>query len=194
MSEEQNKDLEIPEDFYSFDSKSKFERCIECDRYLLDDTTEYFIEKALKQYNGFSASDVIFEYAICIKCAERMRSAMSKESFSNLESYFAQNINVEKRMNLMQTHPHQPDEWMRECMVTGMQKNEMTEYQIFAHCKGTKLVMGQMPYLISGQTLEELSSLLSNETLDELDKFSTRHFGPPPGLEEDLPIRRVVMV
>ena len=194
MNEEENEQLLIPSVFYSFDTKRQFERCIECDRYLLDGSTEYFIEKAIKNYDGFTATDVIFEYALCLPCAERLRQKMSKESFRKLESYFAQNIDFNKRMSLMQNHPYEPEFWLNECMISGKKRGELKEYQLFAHCKGNHLVMSQMPYVISGETLEALSDLLSDETLDELDDFSRRHFGPPPELQEDLPIRRVVMI
>ncbi|QSE95879.1 hypothetical protein [Fulvivirga lutea] len=185
---------EIPQEFHSFDSKGKFEHCIECDKYLLGDETDYFIEKAVKKYQGFSAHDVIFEYAICLQCAERMRKSMSKESMQSLESYFAQNVNVLKRMELMSSESENPDDWMNECLVTGKNRSELNEYQIFAQCKGDKMVLGQMPYLVSGETLEAVAALLSAETLDELDNFSKRHFGPPPGLEKELPYQRVLIV
>ncbi len=193
MSED-NTGIDIPSEFHSFDSKKQFDHCIECDKYLLDESTEYFIEKAVKKYDGFSAHDVIFEYAICMGCAERMRNSMSRESMKSLEQYFMQNLNLEKRMDLMNSSPFDPNEWLNECMITGKEKSELNEYQIFAHCKGTKMVMGQMPYLVSGETLEAVAELLSAETLDELDDFSKRHFGPPPELAEDLPFRRVVMI
>lgn len=194
MQQDDKDQLPIPPSFYSFDTKTKFERCIDCDKYLLDESTEYFIEKAIKNYDGFSATDVIFEYAICLSCAERMRDAMSKESFKNLQEFFMQNIDFNKRMRLMQLHPHEPEKWMSECMITDKSKSDLREYQIYAHCKGENLVMSQMPYIVSGEALEAVSELLSDETLDELDDFSKRHFGPPPELAEDLPIRRVLMI
>ena len=169
--------IDIPIEFYSFDSKSKFKNCIECDKELLEDGADYFIEKAVKKYEGFSAHDVIFEYAICLTCAERMRQAMSKESMKNLQNYFIQNVNVSKRIELMNSGSNESNDYLAECMITGKNREGMNEYQIFAQCRGDKMVIGQMPYLISGEALEEVSSLLSNETLDELDDFSKRHFG-----------------
>lgn len=189
-----NKKVDIPEEFYSFDSKSKFEHCIECDKYLLHDDVDYFIEKAVKKYDGFTAHDVIFEYAICIECAEKMRKSMSKESLEKLESYFLQNINAFKRLDLIESDSEETSEWFDECLVSGKRRYDINEYQLFAQCRGGQMVLGQMPYMISGEILENISELLSKETKDELDDFSRRHFGPPPELEEPLPFRRVLIV
>ncbi|MEQ8244564.1 hypothetical protein [Fulvivirga sp.] len=192
-SEEQGK-INIPKEFYSFSTGAPFERCIECDKNLQEGEQEYFIEKAIKQYEGFSAHDVIFEYAICLACAERMRKSMSVESMKSIELYFSQNLDFGRRIKLIQDNIDNPIAWMDECLLKGTQKNTINEYQIYAHCKGNHLDTSQMPYMVSGAALEEISSLLSNETLDELDGFSQKHFGPPPGLENTTPVRRVVLI
>lgn len=192
-SEEQGK-IEIPKEFYSFSTGARFDRCIECDKNLLEGEQEYFIEKAIKQYEGFSAHDVIFEYAICLACAERMRKSMSVESMKSIELYFSQNLDFGRRMKLIQDNIDNPIAWMDECLLKGTQKNTINEYQIYAHCKGNHLDTSQMPYMVSGAALEEISSLLSNETLDELDGFSQKHFGPPPELANPTPFRRVVLI
>jgi hypothetical protein len=186
--------IDIPKEFYSFSTGKLFDRCLECDKYLLDGNTEYFIEKAIKKYEGFEAQDVIFEYAICLPCAERMRNTMSKASQRSIEQYFANNVNISRRMEVVQSNPDDPSTWMDECLIKGKRKSGLNEYQLYAHCNGQKLNMTQMPYLVSGAALEEISGILSPETLDELDDFSRRHFGPPPELEKDLPFRRVVLI
>lgn len=164
------------------------------DKFLLEDGTEYFIEKAIKKYPGFKASDIIFEYAICIDCAEKMRKQMSKESMQNIEKFFSENVDVYARMELMQDNPNNPDAWMDRCMVNGSQKDQLSEYQIYAHCSGKHMQLTHMPYLISGEVIDQISHLLSEQTLDELDGFITRNFGPPPELMEPLPKRRVVLI
>ncbi|GAA0893011.1 hypothetical protein GCM10009122_26900 [Fulvivirga kasyanovii] len=186
--------IEIPTDFHSFSKQGLFERCIECDKFLLDQGTEYFIEKAIKKYPGYKAFDVIFEYAICATCAEKMRKRISKESMKSIEKYFAENVDVNQRMNVMQANPDNPQAWMKECMVKGSDKTELNEFQIYAHCNGKHLEMTQMPYLISGQALDEIANLLSEKTLDELDGFVNRHFGPPPELMEPIPKKRLVLI
>ncbi|MEP2774193.1 MAG: hypothetical protein ABJH05_18695 [Fulvivirga sp.] len=184
----------IPKAFHNFETGSPFERCIDCNTYLLDGQIEYFVEKAIKSYKDYTATDVIFEYAICMNCAERMRKQMSVESMQSIQKYFSENVNFIDRMQLMQAHPDNPEAWMQQCLVKGTQANQLEEYQIYAHCKGKQLVTAQMPYLISSQALDEITHLLSNETLDELDGFMDQHFGPPPELMEPLPGRRRIVL
>lgn len=196
MNEENTnpKRVEIPEDFHSFSKKGLFERCIECDKFLLDEGTEYFIEKAIKKYPGYEAFDVIFEYAICAACAENMRQRISKKSMKSMEKFFAENVDLNKRMELMLANPDNPTAWMNKCMITGSPKEDLNEFQIHAHCTGKHLEMIQMPYLLSGQVLDELAGLLSDQTLDELDGFINNHFGPPPELMEPIPKKRLVLI
>ncbi|MDH5610400.1 MAG: hypothetical protein OEY56_13060 [Cyclobacteriaceae bacterium] len=63
---------DIPTVFFSFETKMPFERCMECEEYLLDGK-EYMIEKVMRRYEGFSASDTIIDYALCISCAMKLR-------------------------------------------------------------------------------------------------------------------------
>ncbi|MDX1628129.1 MAG: hypothetical protein R3345_05485 [Fulvivirga sp.] len=194
MKEDNDSAIQIPEIFYSYDTGSPFEHCIDCHVNLRDGQTEYFIEKAVKTYKGYSAEDVIFEYAICLACAERVRKQMSEASMQSIQDYFASEVNIIDRMHLMQANPENPDAWMSQCLIKGTPTDELEEYQIYAHCKGDKLITTQMPYMISGQALDEIANLLSNETLDELDNFMNQHFGPPPELMEPLPSGRKVIL
>lgn len=190
---ETNRFVEIPKEFYSHATGLPFERCIDCDRYLLD-TTEYFIEKAIKQYDGFSAKEVIFEYAICASCADKVRKTISQKSMTAIEQYFMRNIDFNKRMQVMNSYPDNALAWINNCLVSEAPLSEVSEYQIFAQCKGNSLNLGQMPYMVSGQTLEKIQHLLSPETRDELDNFMQRNLGPSPELAEVLPGSKVVII
>ena len=81
---------DIPSVFRSTDTKKPFERCIQCNKYLLELDSEYLIEKAIKQYQGFEAKEVIFEYAVCMDCAEKMRQSLSAESQMGHHALFFQ--------------------------------------------------------------------------------------------------------
>ena len=187
--------IEIPSIFHCYDSKQPFERCIDCDKYLLEDDSEYFIEKAIKNYKGFKAQDVIFEYAICATCAEKMRKKISKESMEYIEAFFSNHVDINKRMEVMQNNPENPEAWMEHCLINGAMKSELEEFQLYAHCKGKHLELSTMPYMISGAALDEIAHILSDQTKDELDNFLNQHFGPPPELEELLPgKKRFVLV
>jgi len=192
--EENSQDVEIPKIFHNYSTGDKFSKCIDCDRDLLDGETEYFIEKAIKSYKGFTATDIIFEYAICINCAEKLRKQMSAESMQSIEQYFAENVDFIDRMQMMQANPGNPEAWMQKCLVKGTNTEELEEYQIYAHCKGGNLVTSHMPYMVSSMALDEVSNLLSQKTLDELDNFMDNHFGPPPELMEPLPNRRRLLI
>ena len=154
-------DYNIPEEFYSFESKKPFERCIECDKYLLDGETEYLIEKAVRNYRGYKAKDVVFDYAICMDCAEKMRKEISPESWQQIMNYFQKNMDMQKRIQMMEDDP---DTNLKACMIKGINANDCEEYQIYAHCKGNKLNMENPPYLISGEVMDEILPLLSKKT------------------------------
>mgnify|MGYP000507098918 CR=1 FL=1 len=100
-------DWKIPKEFYSFETNSPFERCIECDKFLLDDDTEYIIEKAVKNYKGYPAKDVVFDYAICMDCADRMRKQISKESWEKMMQYFQENMDVHTRLEMQEKSPEE---------------------------------------------------------------------------------------
>lgn len=172
---------DIPSVLHDSISRTLIERCIECDRYLLEEGTEYFIEKAFKKYEQYNASEVIFEYAICKNCAELIRKKMSKDSLSNLENYFLRNINPG---NLDVDNDGIPT----TCAVKGTPHDDLNEYQVMAQCNGRYLDQNfAFPMLISSAVAEDLTELLSSSTKDELDNFVTRNFGIPPELS-DLPI------
>ena len=181
---------DIPKEFYSFETQQPFERCIECEKYLLDDDTEYIIEKAIKNYKGYSARDIVFDYALCMDCAERMKNEISKESWSQMMRYFQENMDFQNRIY---QHDQSPEEGLKNCMIKKTNVNECGEYQIYAHCRGGKLNMENPPYMISGEVIEELLPLLSDKTVDEMNGFMNKHFSPDPSLMEPVPPRLILM-
>lgn len=186
-----NHNCPIPAEFHSFSNNGPFVQCIECDCTLND--KDYLIEKAIKKYPGFKAFDVVFEYAICMACAEKMRNSMSEASLQSLNKYMENNIDQQRRQRMAQFFPDRAEKWTEQCLVSGTMKNDTDEYQIFAHCRGNQLLSDSMPYMISGKIMEEMQSVLSKETRDEMDDFIGKHFGPP-SLEKDLPYRRTILV
>lgn len=186
--------IDIPGIFHSYETGGLFNTCIDCDRNLLDGKVDYFIEKAIRAFPDYSATEVIFEYAICLDCANKMREKMSSESLQNIEDYISKEMNQMHRFEVMQSNHQNPEAWINECLITGKPKNHLKEYQLYAHCKGTSLQMSHMPYMISGAALDEISGLLSNKTLDELDNFMKDNLGPSPQLEEVLPTRKVILI
>ncbi len=186
--------VDIPEEFYSYATGQLFDKCIDCEKWLLEEGTEYFIEKAIKQYDGFSAKEVIFEYAICADCADTVRKSISKQSMNDIEKFFFENIDFQRRMEVMRSNPKNPIAWISNCLISNSSIQKMPEYQIFAHCSGKALNLSQMPYMVSGNVLEQVQHLLSPETKDELNDFMERNLGPSPELAEILPGSRVVFI
>lgn len=186
---------EMPKQFYSYASGEPFTHCISCNMDLLSSGTHYVIEKAIRKYKGYTAEDVVFEYAMCLSCAEKMRQELSKESLERINRYFEQHVDLEKRRKeLLENKEFNPDSWTSKCLITGESVNDVEEYQIFAHCSGNGLMYSFMPYMISNKASDEIAVLLSDKTLDELDGFIDNHFGLPPGFKEPIKGRDLIFV
>lgn len=180
MKSEDESLAEIPKEFYSTSSGGLFQNCIECDKYLLDPGTEYLIEKAMKNYPGFTAQDTIFDYAICMDCAMAMHQKMSKESLSKMEAYFKEHLDPSKRNADLSMD--NPEGFTERCLIKETSKSESSEFQVYAHCLGDKIFLGNPPYMICGEAMEEVMSILSKATKDELGGFFNKHFSPDPDL------------
>ena len=172
---------EIPEILNSYETGEPFTNCVDCDRYLLDEGTTYFIEKAIRQYNkeGYQAKDVMFEYAMCIDCAEKIKSEMSIDSRQAMDNYLEQNSSL-KSLGGEEL----------QCIIKGESVGNYEEYQVFSLCQGKHMLTSQ-PMAIGADALDELSELISQETKDELDRLMGDFFGIPPELEELLPNHRM---
>ena len=176
----------VPRLFRSHETGEPYRNCIECSGSLQGTETEYIIEKAFRSYLDFHISDTVFEYAMCMECAEEMTNSLSRESLGRLESYFAEGLNLEERM--LWGLEENPDfgKWVAACAIKGTPVENLNEYQVVAHCKGDRLILSVFPYLIGGEALDEMSGLLSNETLDIFNDFGDRHFGIPPEFRHTL--------
>ncbi len=181
--------VEIPKVFKTFISEEHFSNCISCDKYLLDETTEYVIEKAFK--DGY----VEVEYAMCMDCVEKMQHRMSEESLTRIHKYFEENFDfLGKRYGLIQSQDTSVDDYISKCIFNDKSIAELDEYQIMAHCKGKQLILSVFPYMISMDVIEEIQKLLSAKTKEELDDFTNEHFGLPPDLKEILKTRKPILL
>ena len=116
---------EIPEEFHSFNTGQPFDKCSDCERELLKSGELYLIEKAFRQYEGYSAKDVIFEVAICMHCLERIKNELSKESIANMTLFF-QEMRPPNEQLLIDGNT------LSQCLMTGRKKEELPSYQINA--------------------------------------------------------------
>ncbi len=184
---EEQEGLPIPDIFLNSDTKGPLTNCIQCDHDLTLGERFYMIEKVFKRYPQLESTQVLFEYAVCSECYERMREGLSKESMANLSAYMMTNTDFEAMQMRMQTYPNDPEKWLSHCMIKGMPKEELTEFQMGACFKGDRLVTNFMPpFMIGNVAMEEMNELLSKETKDEMDGFMDENFGIPPELRKDL--------
>ena len=170
---------EIPKIFYSYQTQKPFCDCLVCNCYLLDDQT-YVIEKAYKKHPGYTAQDVIFDYAICLACALKMRQEFSTDSLAKINAYFSEHV-------IMNPLPHQKgpieiDQCLAQCAVKKTPIREITNYQIYGHFHGNRLIKSISPYLISQSAIEEIIPLISNDTQDILNGFYDRFLRPDPAM------------
>ena len=184
----------IPPLFRNHDG-AMFRRCLECEVDLVASGDPYVIEKAFRVYPGFGTTDTVFEYAICLPCMERLYETYSKESRAAIEEYFYANEtflarSVGRLIAVEEGLGEDLGDWIGTCALSGRPVADLEEYQIAALCTGEELVLSHLPWLISGEAIDGLLGLLSNETIDQLDDFSRRHFGLPP--EFDARPRRVM--
>jgi hypothetical protein len=182
-------------EFYSFATGKPFERCVACNTYLLAPGTQYLIEKAIIRYPNTQVSDVAFEYAMCLPCAEKMRQSLSADSLTALENHFSRHADFASRQKIMDDPTNtNPQDWIAHCLLTQTPLAEQSEYQLIAHCDGTNLVVGMAPYMISGKAADELSELLSAKTKEILDDFVDDHFGFPPELKALIKEKNLLLI
>lgn len=176
---------DIPKEFYPFESNKPFNECMVCGIDLTLGTTDYFVEKAVKNNVEYQVKDIVFEYAICSNCAHNMQQSISEESRESLQSFF---VNQQDFMSKIQAFQQGEGEGIEvllsKCSISNEPTSRMSEYMMYGHFRGDKMLTTTMPYIIGGVAMDELSQLMSNETLDEMDKFKNQYFGGPAELED----------
>ena len=169
--------IPVPELFFPFESKEPFKECSRCSKELIDSNTEYFIEKALKP------NDTIYEYAVCYSCAESVQRKMSEDSLQKVNDFFAKRMRLlEHRHLMLEKHDLDYSFWLDHCVVEGTPASEMQEYQIMAHCQGPNMIFSVFPYCLGSNAADQLVSVLSAETLEELDHLGDELIDIPPEL------------
>ena len=176
--------IPIPKVFFSDLTGVPIDQCISCECDLIKENKPYLIEKALKPYDGYQSYSTVFEYAICMPCAQKMQSSISKKSKINMQNYFSQNASYFRRA--VQTLDIDADVMTKldTCMIKNIPVKDLGECQIYAQCIGDRLIMGELPYMISGEVLDEVVELLSAQTLDDLDRFKDEVVGGPSEFQD----------
>lgn len=180
---------EIDPRFYNSDTDAPFTNCMTCNKLLLDNE-EYMIEKAMRRVPNLGIEEVIFEYAMCMSCAEDFRERMSKDSLEKIEAFFIENsagfLQMIDENNLSMS--------LDNCILTKKAKDDCSEYVMNAHCKGDKMIYSAFPYMISDEAMDKISELLSAQTLDELDDFKAKYFNGPPEIADLINPKRLIPI
>jgi hypothetical protein len=185
----------IPDIFCSSETGYPIAHCMICDQYLLDDGKQYFIEKAVRQYPEMSAREIIFEYALCVDCALKMNASLSEESRRRTNEYLSRHARLSMRKNIfLSEEPPDLNAWIDHCRIKDTPISGSREYQLLAHCNGRNLMLGEMPFALSLEAMDELAQLLSAKSLGEIDDFIGKYFSGPPELASLLRKRPPVLI
>lgn len=195
MNQGQEVKIEIPKVFFSDAEEQPFRSCVMCGKDLMASGDEYMIEKVFKTYPGHDFVSTIFEFAICMDCHQKMQSTMSEESLQNIQRYYDDFIEKKGSNSIMiDMRTFDINQWLSKCFFTGESVKEMEEYQIVGVFKGDKLLLNQIPMVMGGKVMEEMSGLLSKKTRDEMNGFREKHLGPPPEISEIFSGKKLIML
>ncbi|KAA3619942.1 MAG: hypothetical protein DWQ05_04240 [Calditrichaeota bacterium] len=176
--------IEIPEIFHSNATGEKFEKCLVCEKDLLDERSLYVIEKAVKRYKKFNTTDTLYEYAMCIQCHEEMLTMFSDESRQRLESYFKGRVDLAaRRRKLLENEKRDVADWIDSCIIKNKPSAECDEFQIMCECTGAKMLFTYSPIMICDEVAAEMAELLSAKTRDDIGRFKDEYLGIPPELK-----------
>ena len=183
---QENRLIAIPEIFYSDLTGKMMENCVTCDKNLVDSFEPYVIGKAFRYYPEYDISNTIFEYVMCLPCAQKMHESMSEESMQKIQQYFNQVNLLQRSEEMWEKYGADFDSWVSNCIIKDTPIKGMEEYQLCGQCIGDKLVFDMLPYMLSHEASNEIADLLSNKTLDEYNRFIDDNFGLPPEFKKAL--------
>jgi hypothetical protein len=189
MKDEEKKSsrlIPVPEILYSDLTGKIMYRCVSCDKNIVESGEPYVIEKAFRYYPEYNISNTIFEYIMCLPCAQKMQESMSEESMQKIQQYFNQVNLIERSQNMWDEYGNDFESWISNCIIKDSPRTGMEEYQVCGQCIGDKLVFDMLPYVLSHEASNEISDLLSNKTLDEYNRFVDDNFGLPPEFKKAL--------
>lgn len=172
---------DIPEELLDDQTGKPFSHCRICALDLHEPEVPYMVEKVVKKNQALGLKEDLFAYAICLDCVTEMKSSISKESAEVIQEFIAGNSHFQRRMEkLFFGQNLEIDELLGTCMLSSRQVAESSEYQMAALCEGDQLILGMWPYVVDSSMIVELSSMLSEETLGNMDDFYGQNFGLPP--------------
>lgn len=104
------------------------------------------------------------------------------------------NMNLARQYMLAGNSNFDPEEWLKECIITGKTQDQCSQYQLCLQCTGELAVFERTPFMISDEAMDVVAQLLSNSTIDAMNKFRDQHFPPPEDLSPLLRDRDFVLI
>ena len=178
---------DISPDFLKSDTQTPFDSCLVCSKDVISSGEDYFIERIMRRVPDFGVTETLFEYAMCMDCASNMKGEMSKESMQSIEAFFKERIMSLDPFDRL-INP------LEKCLLTGKRIDESLEFSFHAHCRGAEMMESIFPYAVSDDAMDQISELLSKETLDELDEFKGKYFNGPPEIAELINPKRLLPI
>lgn len=170
MSDEVPQGEPIPEVLHSFYEERPFLTCTRCGESLADFEEGYRISK------NFKKGEVLIEYALCMPCLLRMLEESSEESKRNLAKF-----HEERQRDVS---------GFDECSFCERTRAEARdqEFGIAGVCQGDRLHDSAM---ICADCMEDMYSVLSEETKDVWRRFREENFPGVPADFEPFPGERI---
>lgn len=171
--------LEMPELFYSEETRRPFQLCIDCGAFLpteLAGEGYYYVHKTIVR------SEAVFEFAMCLDCNTKLQEEFSRETQAAIQRFCAENI-----------HPREILEWdsidehLECCVVCRRTREECHRFSLAGFGVGFQLIMGVGPFLMCDDCESQMSELVSEKTRKEWDRFVEENFDSPPGVSADWP-------
>lgn len=193
-----NHGIEIPSLFFDSITGKPFQTCQVCQKQLLDTDANYIIEKVFRKNIANGKIEAFFEYAICFDCALKLTQSYSKESKENLERYFRENVqeNLANQQPVNLQSERDIQDHLSKCSITGKSVTDLDEYQIVGQFNGSYINPSMTPFMIGAGAMDDVSELLSEKTLDEIDDFTGKYLTGPPEFRDFFksPKRRPILV
>lgn len=175
----------IPFFFYQYDTKTPFVQCSMCETPLAT-SESYIIEKVFKQNKHLNVSEIVYEYAICMHCANDAGAEISHESRLAINRVIEDHRDqlTMKLDYLHSTEKYNLESWLERCSLTGKEIRRCNEYAVSCIIENGNMVFEQGPMVVSDEFMEKLQNVLSVETKQAFDKIRDKVFDGSPSLED----------
>lgn len=155
----------IPSLFFNYDTGAPFSSCTFCEKKMTSET-KYAVEKMIHQNTVMQIREIVYEYAMCWDCATALGGDISQESRLAIQQLYNEHgdILMRKLDYLHRTKKYTIDSWLERCSLTGKEIRNCEEFSISGIIESGNLVYEQAPMVVSGQFMQKLHDVLSEET------------------------------